>query len=427
MKDIAFTKLGQSIKFNREYTPHGGDIDAPVLLRALANNNPDKNFYIVGLSDLSKLSKDKYTDLFPFHNVFDIYKGVKKSEFDYYPNSRTSSRYYPQTFVNSFFKDFGKEPDLLIVLPGAISTITIQGKIKQIKDPSLTASVITMAKLFLSPVTYWMNETIGKYPIVEIVTDPRYTLAGESNRDIIAKPTVTLSQYNGSYNRKSIKSYEDQSLIFSEHSFSYSGIEKIFLYDNPVNDISIGDRNTAFMIVLNEGSKPSRYNLLKEWVLNCISNVQIYGKWEHAMTDKDPRFMGSLPLDKIHQKLKSVRSTFIIPIRKGWVTSKYIEMIHAGVVPFFHPSYDEQNHLNAPAFLRVKTPDELYRKVDLLANDDELYLNVITGLRKMYISTNDTNGKKLSQTIFESVDSEYKLPDLSLYSKNENTTLESFF
>ena len=58
-------------------------------------------------------------------------------------------------------------------------------------------------------------------------------------------------------------------------------------------------------------------------------------------------------------------------------------MVHAGVIPFLHPSYDEQGHLPIPEFLRPKTPAEFKERMDRLLNNEQEYESVITGLRKL--------------------------------------------
>ena len=52
--NIAFAKLGKSIKFKGAFSPHGGDNESLAILLALANNNPNDTFYIAGKSDYAK-------------------------------------------------------------------------------------------------------------------------------------------------------------------------------------------------------------------------------------------------------------------------------------------------------------------------------------------------------------------------------------
>jgi hypothetical protein len=192
-------------------------------------------------------------------------------------------------------------------------------------------------------------------------------------------------------------------------------------------EVGAAQRDTQFMVVLNEGT-PSRYKLLKEWVLDEVEDCEIYGKWEHEDTEKDPRFKGSMPLEDLQEKLKGVRSTFIIPIKKGWVTSKYIEMIHAGVIPFFHPTYDEQDNLGVPKWLRPKNAAELKAAVAALEND-KIYITAITELQDLFCRKEYYDGSKLNANVMEQLIDGYEPPCLDDYKnkRSRNSTLLTSF
>ena len=133
-----------------------------------------------------------------------------------------------------------------------------------------------------------------------------------------------------------------------------------------------GQKDINFMIVLNEG-RPSRYNLLKQTILNDVQDVAIYGKWDERTVGDDARFKGSLPFHELQTMLPRVKYTYCIPIKKGWVTMKFWEMAHYGIIPFLHPTYDEQNHLNVPPFLRVKDSKDLFKKIQFLEANPDAY------------------------------------------------------
>jgi len=404
--NIGFCKIGKSIKFKGAYSPIGGDNEAPNLLRILANNNPDKTFVLIGKSDFHKLSESERLELFPFDNVVNIMKEYRKDDRDY---------------ISMKLKDRDIVLDSIVMMVGQVGTVTVPGKIKQIKNPDLIASVIDMTLGYTTPIVEFINDH-QEIPIIEIINDPRYTLA--QARDIIPNPKVSLSQYDYSYIKNSINSYEDQTR--TEHSIpaKYAHVEKIFLYGrgapekNPRPEVD-------FMIVLNEGS-PSRYDMLKTWVLNNIEDVEIYGKWDHKETQSDRRFVGSLNIEELQRKLSNVRATFIIPIADGWVTSKYIEMIHAGVVPFLHPSYDKQNHLDLPDFFRPSTPSELMKRVEML-KDDDFFMKAITALQSKFCMDEYYNGSALNEIIMSEIIDGYVAPDVSQYAVKESNTLDSLF
>jgi hypothetical protein len=102
-------------------------------------------------------------------------------------------------------------------------------------------------------------------------------------------------------------------------------------------------------------------------------------------------------------------------------------MIHAGVVPFLHPTYDEQKHLPIPDFLRPKTPAEFKERMDRLLNNEEEYLSVVKGLRKLVCKPELYDGTFLNNKIMTAIDEDYVMPDVTQFEKKTAATLEDFF
>lgn len=419
--NIAFAKIGKSIKFRRNsYSPVGGDNEPSCILRSLATHNPDKTFYVIGRSDFHKMCESERLDLFPYDNVIDIWTEFPdKLSMDYLSGPSAYKYFnYPMTY----FKDRGIQLDYGLIMVGQLGAAMMPGKTRKIKEPNNYASIINMTKNYATPVANWINET--DIPYMEIINDPRYTLAAP--RDIIRKPTVSISQYDYTYTKKHIRSFDDQTIVTTDVDVVYAGVEKSFC-TNYIGPSLNTDRDIPFMIVLNEG-KPSRYKLLKEWVLDTNDpDVEIYGQWDEEIASKDRRFRGSLHLDSIQKKLEQVRSTFIIPIAPGWVTAKYIEMIHAGVVPFLHPTYDDQGHTKIPHEFRPKNPRELHRLIRRISRDDEYYFESIQKLRDLIIDDDLYNGKYINQQIMSHVIDDYKPIEKSSYNTKTAHSLDSFF
>lgn len=415
MKNIAFAKIGKSIKFRKnKFSPIGGDNEASCVLRALTNNNPDKTFYLIGRSDMSTLSENEVIDLFPYGNVIDAWQCVGLD---------ISPEYYRH--IINYFDTNSIEIDFCVMMVGQVGSVTIPDKIKKVRDIDDTkpASVLDMTKWYVTPISTWLNETKPRY--VEIVNDPRYTM--RQSRDLFHLPEVSLGQYDYTYTTNAITSYEDQTRIERKVESTYAGMETAFCGDYEYSKDFNTERSTNIMIVLNEG-KPSRYDMLDEWILQHFNDVDIYGKWEDSRAKKDARFRGSKNINDIQKMLSDVKYTFIIPIAKGWVTSKYIEMIHAGVIPFFHPTYDEQGHTGVPDFFRPKTPEELRKRIEMLNADENLYKESITKLRNIVLKPSYYDGTFISEKILSAMDPAYTLPDLSAYEKKEKSRgLEDFF
>jgi hypothetical protein len=414
MNNIGFCKIGKSVKFKtNKYSPVGGDNEASCTLRALANNNPDKTFYLIGRSDFSTLNDAEKVELFPYGNVVDVWEGVGLD---------ISEEYFRH--VINYFEKKGFELDFTVMMVGQVGAVTIPGKIQKVRDieDDKPASVLDMTKWYVTPIATWLNEKKPFY--VEIVNDPRYTM--KQSRDLFHLPSISLGQYDFEYTTNAIRSYEDQTRVERKVKSIYAGMETAFCGDYEYSENVNTDRSIDFAVVLNEG-KPSRYDLLKEWVLDHFEDVEVYGKWEHESAKTDQRFCGSKHINEIQEMMSNVKFTFIIPIAKGWTTSKYIEMIHAGVIPFLHPTYDEQRHLPIPDFLRPKTPNEFHERMARLINNEEEYLTVLKGLRKAVLKKEYYDGTFINDKIMKAVDPNYKKPDTSTFEKNTVSTLEDFF
>ncbi len=414
MKNIGFGKIGKSVKFTRKkYNTFGGDNEPSCTLQALANQNPDKTFYILSRNDYHTLSDVEKYELFPYDNVVDIWNGY---------NYVFDEKYF--NFVIDYLKNNNVELDYTVMMVGQCGCVTIPDKIQKVTDPAKKAMVLDMTKGYTTAIAMWFNQYKPDY--VEIVNDPRYVM--NQSRDMFHLPNISIGQYDYEYTANHIKSYEDQTRVASKVKSVYAGMETAFCVDYGQIPSINTDRNTDFMVVLNEG-KPSRYNLLKEWILDHNEDVDIYGKWKPEVIEGDTRFKGSLKIDALQEKLQDVKFTFIIPIKKGWVTSKYIEMIHAGVIPFLHPTYDEQKHTGIPDFLRVNTPQELAERIQILKDDPAKYEDLLKTLQKTILKPEYYDGTFLNNKIMTSIDPNYVAPNLEEFPTPEKPSLglESFF
>lgn len=397
-KHIAFSKVGKSIKFKQSGGSSGGEIEPPLLFRALANNNPDIMFYLIGRSDYSRLTDLEKSTLFKFNNVTDCYP--------------LKTKINVTSHLEEFFSSRGITLDAHIAMPGQIGTVTIPNRIKQIKNQDLTAAVIDMTLNYTTPIiSYWNDHPELK--TIEVITDPRYVF--NQSRDIINNPTVSLGQYNYEYVKSTIESYENQVRVERKIPATYNRIETNFMYGMNGPAKNRDDRTIPFLVALNEGH-PSRYKMLNEWVLKEVSDVEIYGLWEHEETKSDDRFKGLIPWNDLQSKLRHVRASIAIPIAPGWVTSKYAELIHAGVIPIFHPTYDEQNNLDYPNILRPKNAKEMLRVIELV-KDDKFYNKMIDYLQAKYCLSEYYDGTFLCKEILSKVYDGYELPNLDSYSE----------
>jgi hypothetical protein len=131
-----------------------------------------------------------------------------------------------------------------------------------------------------------------------------------------------------------------------------------------------------------------RLEALKKWILNRPNSedYHIYGKWDERFTKGFSQFQGYRTPEEIDAVFKKTKYTLIIPIRPHWVTSKYAEMLRVGVVPFFHPDYDTQySVLPKDHYLRVKTPQELFEKIEELEANPEKRIKIVKELQFRFL------------------------------------------
>lgn len=383
--NIGFCKVGKAVKLNpKTFGATGGDNEASAILMSLANNNPTHTYWIIGRSDYFNIRPEILESMFPYNNV----KCVCDEKINYITQDLEIDH------LNRFLKKHNVTLDAAVVMVGQISRKTIP-KFSKNRDGSI-AKIMRMSLHYSSGLIYWLNHR--NIPIVEIVNDPRYTLAQPF--ELVNPPEVSLGQYDYVYTTKSIATLTDHSIIERHVKSKYAEMEKGFLYGKKTQPIA--EKNINFVMVLNEGV-PSRYDFLNEWVLKRLDNVDVYGVWSDSRALNDKRFKGSLHIDKLQDVIKHAKYTLVIPIRNGWVTAKYIEMIYAGVIPFLHPDYDNQNHLDFPKILRPATPDEMFETIKLLDSDDVLYNRILQDLRSKFLKEEYYNGMVINTNIMTEI------------------------
>ncbi len=129
-----------------------------------------------------------------------------------------------------------------------------------------------------------------------------------------------------------------------------------------------------------------RLTAMKRYVLP-LEPAFVHGKWSDDSQIALGREIVTVPWTDYVPLLHSVCSTFTTPSSgSGWATTKPWEAFAAGTVCFFHPYYDDQDHIlhDAPkelSYLRVSSPEELRRKVDEVFDDVTLFRDLISAQR----------------------------------------------
>ena len=405
-KRILIGKIGKSILFDsKKWSAIGGDIDAPVFYENIIKRHPEIDFYLLGKSDFSFCPASIRNRINVHGNVYDMYEGCTEYINENLPRLVAS---YEGRYTGANLDQYSRAKGLFeyitdiqlerlpkmdggIFFSGPDGTSNLPDMVSLSRTPDQLSSPLVSLIGYTGPIYHYLNKT--KLPYLLLVTDPRYY--PPRGNDIMHVASKVLSQFNCKVKHNHYTSYTNTEKVFHDVNVSYNGIETIFLMTKEQGNVDDAepsldaffqteqtDKQSKFMIVLNEG-RPSRYEMLKEYVLDQVQDVNIYGKWSDPRTAKDTRFKGPKKFNDLQKLLLDVKYTFIIPIKKGWVTAKFWEMIHYGIIPFMHPTYDTQNNLKCPDFIRVKSAKDLMEKIDYLEKNPDAYNDLRKQLQDM--------------------------------------------
>lgn len=165
-----------------------------------------------------------------------------------------------------------------------------------------------------------------------------------------------------------------------------------------------GVKKTKDIVVVANIAKP--YDRLK--IVSDITKglpVEVYGRVKGTEYEGDERFKGEVEFAKMQRIMQQARATLLVPVAKGWVTSKYVEAIMCDTVPIFYKDYgcDILSYASkgwAPLFV-VRDAEELKSmlKYSWANGQDEEHRKAIMHLLWKNWIEPYTSGKKLSGMI----------------------------
>ena len=399
---IAIGKIGKSIKFGPEEKGTGkkamtaGSIDARIIFQTLIKFNPQDTFYLIGRSNFSRLKPEVRKKVDPHGNVVDVWAKFK----DWFDNQDdkdevTESWRYMEHVIKTEEKF-----DIGIFIAGGVLEYAVQGK--TLKDGKPIKTLMAAAK-YAGPIHHFINET--KIPYMVLSLDPR--CYPKPAKDILIPPKRILQLINETVEVEHRVSYESNEMIIDKVPAVYSGIETLYVVEDEEPaaldnffDEPEYERDINMVLWLNEG-KPSRYNDLKNFILDSVEDVQVYGVWNEKAL-KDPR-IEQVAMSELSWQFPRTKYTFCIPIAPGWATGKFWEMIKHGIIPFMHPEYDEQKNIGFPEELRVKDSNDLLEKINLY-NDDEVLYNRLHKQLKDMITPDKKSGKYMNDIIMKNAE-----------------------
>jgi len=404
VKKVGFFKLGKAIKFNENsWGAIGGDCEPKQLINAIAKRNPNIEYWILSPNDLGRVrAKEKPA----VQSLFgDPVKAKSAAEVNIHEfHSKMENRKSADETVK-LIKEL--DLDFIFFYTGPSSTVNIPGFINKVDGTGQVKS-LDFFKYYAAPIIQAMNELEKKVPIVGLLVDNRYVLACKdwSNNN---RPTYYLAQNNFTKEEQYFCNPPLRDVKTITSTYEYSGIETVFLLDKTrynTDELFKMKKTNSFMMLQNQGKGTGgmdRWNPVRDYIVENDVKTDIYGKWDDELKEKYPQwFKGEKRIESMTDELLNTKYTFCVPIKEGMVTSKYAEMLHYGIIPFLHPSYDtEFNVFPDGHFIRCKSPEDLKNKVEFLNANPDHYKKLFYNLQEKYLKDSYYSGEHVDNKIWE--------------------------
>lgn len=390
---VGYAKLGRSMELNlAECTSLGGDNEMVPTVKLLAERHPDVDFILVGRNS----GEDPQAVGLP--------SNVKNPWVDWAPQLRRRLNMAGLSYANLSIEDHVRLKHLMFDVVGEtfrgldelIMWVGQHGTsnfpLPSIRDRSKLTKPYDWANLYagylLTGLNAWRAQQPKWYEPVLLNADSRNYPKYRDSAHPLDHPIL------GQRNQVNLMKHETgDDVIESPTRTIYSRLEISSLVPgSPFGDtIRFNDRwegRESFGVVLNETRRDvslekSRRKILVDWILPLQPDF-IKGVWSEKTMDEIGVYPKPVPLLEYIPKIQTVHSTFTTPASgSGWATAKPWEAFAAGVVCFFHPFYDDQDNIleDAPRplrdFLRVRTPGDLKRRVEMVHQDVQTWRWVV--------------------------------------------------
>ncbi len=404
VKKVGFFKLGKAIKFNENgWGAIGGDCEPKQLINSIAKRNPNIEYWLLSPNDLGRVrakEKPAVQSLFgpPVETESAAPSNVK--EFHSTMADRKSSDEAAQ-----IIKDL--DLDFIFFYTGPSSTVNIPDYINKVDGTGRVKS-LDFFKYYAAPIIKAMNELEKKVPIVGLLVDNRYILACKDWNDN-NRPTYYLAQNTFTKTEEFFCNPPLRDIDTIESTYEYSGIETVFLLDKKrydTDELFAMKKTNSFMMLQNQGKGSGgmdRWDPVRDYIVKNNIETDIYGKWDDDLKKEYPKwFKGEKRIETMTDELLATKYTFCVPIKEGMVTSKYAEMLHYGIIPFLHPSYDTDfNVFPDGHFIRCKSPEDLKKKVEFLNANPDHYKKLFYNLQEKYLKDSYYTGEHVDNKIWE--------------------------
>lgn len=415
-RKIGYAKLGRSMPLRLDKCgSNGGDVEMVPTLQLLAERHPDVEFIVIGRN-----SGDKPQDVGLPANVTNPW-----GNWGWSPLVRAKLNELGLSHPNLTIEDhrqvlevlrFYAEP-MIMDLDGIVMWVgqhgTTNTPLPSIQRPGTFTKPHDWSTLYCSYLLQGINRWRDVDPLnreeVMLNADPRNVVKYRDSKWPWRHPV--LSQYERVDNVKHERYGAGVELFteFAQHDKEltpdardiwhgrtrsvYSRLEISGLLPGTpfAQTIRYTDNHVRahdFGIIFNETKREvalarSRRHILERWVMP-LSPGFIRGKWSEATKRELNVAIEPVDVDDYFYLLSTARCTLTTPSSgSGWATAKPWEAFAAGVVCFFHPAYDDQNHIlrDAPAvlqtWLRVSNPLELRDRVRQMRDNPGFFTEIV--------------------------------------------------
>ena len=391
---IGYSKIGRNMPLSQDSWGFvGGDDEPPLLLKDLAERNPQHTFVLCGRNSGENPQDIGFPSNVenPWTEWRKLYREAGKSLED-----RSARTAWFDTHVLPTFRDL----DQHIVWLGQHGTSnTPIPKIGEGWDGELTDpqdSFMQYVAYILRGLNAWRSKQV--HSLLDTDKEEIYVIADGRNhhkaRDAkwpVTKPII--AQYNqtrtGKYERYNDwnppetygftgKTENNGRVWLVKQTYVYSRLEICGILPWHIDSEFNGnwEGRQHFGLFINEARKQNspkaRMPILRDWALP-LDPAFVHGKWSEESQADLNRTIEPAPWDQYYPLIRSVRTTFTTPSSlTGWATTKPWQAFAVGTVCFFHPWYDTQNNILGDAhpdlkkWLRVESPEDLRKRVEYL-------------------------------------------------------------
>ena len=417
-KKVGYAVLGRTFNMDpKKWGFVGGDDEPPLLLKDLAERNPDRDFYVMG-----RAPEDNPQDYGMPSNVYNPWIEWRPLLKEEMARRGISGNFSDQTNVKRYIKLtdeimwplYDELDDMIVWLGQHGTTNTPIPQVKNYSWDNVTkpqASFVNYSSFIVRGINYWRrNDPLNREEIYLIADARNYRKARDfkwpTRHPVIGQFEFSRTEKNERFHDTrtpeelgfgdiSTVDPDIPTLWLSKQNYTYDRLEICGALphhqDTHFNETFEG--RSHFGLFINEARSYVSENRLKamtEYIMPC-EPAWVHGKWSDESLKTLGMDIQPVGFDNYWDKLRTTRTTFTTPSSGSqWATTKPWQAFAAGVVCFFHPYYDKQNHILEGAhprlieWLRVENPAQLKKRIDYVNQNEDTWRWLINAQREWY-------------------------------------------